>query len=109
MREEHRHGRRDEGWGPPRPGGPEWGPRPGRGAGRYGGERMERGDFRGGPGWGPGGPGRHGFGGRRWAMGAEDFGPGGPGGPVDPKACAEIARYFRTEIERIVDGGTRFA
>jgi len=31
------------------------------------------------------------------------------GGPVDPKACAEIARYFRTEIERIVDGGTRFA
>jgi DNA-binding PadR family transcriptional regulator len=45
---------------------------------------MERGDFRGGPGWGPGGPGRHG--GRRWAMGTEDFGPGGPGGPVDPKA-----------------------
>ena len=86
MREEHRHGRRDEGWGPPRPGGPEWGPGPGRGAGRYGGERMERGDFRGGPGWGPGGPGRHGFGGRRWAMGMEDFGPGGPGGPVDPKA-----------------------
>ena len=86
MREEHRHGRRDEGWGPPPPGGPEWGPGPGRGAGRYGGERMERGDFRGGPGWGPGGPGRHGFGGRRWAMGMEDFGPGGPGGPVDPKA-----------------------
>ena len=26
----------------PRPGGPEWGPRPGRGSGRYGGERMER-------------------------------------------------------------------
>ena len=30
------------------------------------------------------------------------------GGPVDPKACAEIATYFRTEIERIIAGGTRF-
>ena len=39
MREEHRRGMRDEGWGGPRPGGPEWGPRPGRGSGRYGGER----------------------------------------------------------------------
>src|SRR5580692_3484953 len=90
MREEHRRGMRDEGWGqPPRPDGPEWGPRPGRGPGRYGGERGERG----GPGWGgPGGPGRHGGhggpGGRRWgwgeAMGMPDFGPGGPGGPGFP-------------------------
>jgi DNA-binding PadR family transcriptional regulator len=62
MREEHRRGMRDEGWGPsPRPGGPEWGPRPGRGPGRRGGER-------GGPGWG--GPGGHGGHGPRG-----DFGP----------------------------------
>lgn len=50
---------------------------------------MER-DFwgeRGGPGWGPGGPGRHGGpGGRRWAMDMPGFGPGGPGGPGDPNA-----------------------
>jgi phosphatidylserine/phosphatidylglycerophosphate/cardiolipin synthase-like enzyme len=30
------------------------------------------------------------------------------GGPVDPKPCAEIATFFRTEIDRIVAGGTRF-
>jgi len=86
MREEHRRGMRDEGWGPsPRPGGPEWGPGPGRGPGRRGGER-------GGPGWGgPGGHGHHGprgeFG-ARWAgvFGPEfvlrgpGFGPRGPGG-----------------------------
>jgi phosphatidylserine/phosphatidylglycerophosphate/cardiolipin synthase-like enzyme len=30
------------------------------------------------------------------------------GGPVDPAACAEIAAYFRAEIDRIVAGGTRF-
>ena len=30
------------------------------------------------------------------------------GGPVDPAGCAEITRYFRTEIDRIVAGGTRF-
>jgi DNA-binding PadR family transcriptional regulator len=81
MRGEHRHGMRDESWGQSQPGGPEWGPRPGRGPGRYGGERGERG--------GPGGPGRHGGpGGRRWgwgeAMGMPDFGPGGPGGPGFP-------------------------
>jgi len=48
MREEHRRGMRDEGWGPsPRPGGPEWGPRTGRGPGRRGGERGgERGGVR---------------------------------------------------------------
>jgi DNA-binding PadR family transcriptional regulator len=94
MREEHRHEMRGEGWGPPRPGGPEWGPRPGRGAGWYGAERIER-DFRGmrgGPGWG-GPAGRHGGPGRRRWAGAEmaagpfpPFGPGGPGGPIDPKA-----------------------
>jgi DNA-binding PadR family transcriptional regulator len=94
MREEHRRGMREEGWGPSsRPGGPEWGPRPERGSGRYGGERGEFRGERGGPGWGgPGGPGRHGGhggpGGRRWgwgeAMGMPDFGPGGPGGPGFP-------------------------
>src|SRR3984957_12363468 len=82
MREEHRRGMRDEGWGPsPRPGGPEWGPRSGRGSGRYGGERGEHG-----PGWGPGGPGRPGGpGGRGWGregMGMPPFGP--PGGPFGP-------------------------
>ena len=88
MREEHRRGMRDEGWGPSsRPGGPEWGPRPGRGSGRYGGERVER-EFRG----EHGGPGRHGGpggpGGRRWGWGeAVEMpfgGPGGPGGPGFP-------------------------
>jgi DNA-binding PadR family transcriptional regulator len=97
MREEHRRGMRDEGWGPsPRPGGPEWGPRSGRGSGRFGGERGERGprgerEFRGergGPGWGPGGPGRPGVpGGRGWGregMGMPPFGPPGPPfGPGD--------------------------
>src|SRR5258708_4405539 len=35
MREEHRRGMREEGWGPSSPpGGPERGPRPGRGSGR---------------------------------------------------------------------------
>jgi phosphatidylserine/phosphatidylglycerophosphate/cardiolipin synthase-like enzyme len=34
--------------------------------------------------------------------------PSREGGPVDPKACAEIVTYFRTEIERIIAGGTRF-
>ena len=29
--------------------------------------------------------------------------PEGKGGPVDHDACAEIARYFRGEIERIID------
>jgi DNA-binding PadR family transcriptional regulator len=98
MREEHRRGMRDEGRGPsPRPGGPEWGPRSGRGSGRHG-ERGERGERefrgeRGGPGWGEsGGPGRHGGpGGRRWGrgdgIGMPPFGPfgsGGPGGPGGP-------------------------
>jgi len=88
MREEHRRGMRDEGWGPsPRPGGPEWGPRPGRGPGRFGGERGERGP-RGERGWGPGGPGRPGGpGGRGWGhegMGMPPFGPPGPPfGPGD--------------------------
>jgi DNA-binding PadR family transcriptional regulator len=73
MREEHRRGMRDEGWGPsPRPGGPEWGPRPGRGPGRRGGER-------GGPGWGgPGGPGGHGGHGPRGEFGPRWVGVFGP-------------------------------
>ena len=75
MREDRR-GMRDEGWGPPpRPGGPEWGPRSGRGSGRHGGERGGPA----GPRWGSpdalrrGGPGGPGF--------RPPFGPGGPGGP----------------------------
>ncbi|MGH3263256.1 MAG: PadR family transcriptional regulator [Trebonia sp.] len=87
MREEHRRGMRDEGWGPsPRPVGPEWGPRAGRGPGKFGGEREARGEFCGGPGWGgPGGPGRHGGpGGRRWGMDPMEMPPGGPGGPGGP-------------------------
>jgi DNA-binding PadR family transcriptional regulator len=82
MREEHRRGMRDEGWGPsPRPGGPEWGPPPGRGSGKYGGERGPRGER----GWGPGGPGRPGGpGGRGWGRfeGMPPFGP--PGAPFGP-------------------------
>jgi DNA-binding PadR family transcriptional regulator len=77
MREDHRRARRDENWGPgPQQGGPEWGPRMGRGPGRRG-EHGEHG-FRGGPGpeWaGPGGPGRRGFRGP-----GPEFGPGGPFG-----------------------------
>jgi DNA-binding PadR family transcriptional regulator len=113
MREEHRRGMRDEGWGPSaRPDGPEWGPRPGRGSGRYGGER-------GGPDWGPGGPGRHGGpGGRRWAraeMTGEPFppfgpgGPGGPGGPVDPKALWGGRRGFGRGGSRVRKGDVRAA
>lgn len=84
MREEHRRGMRGEGWGPGRPGDPEWGPRPGRGGGRHG-------EHAGGPGWGPGGPGRRGPGGPGWGGPfRQEFmgkGPGfGPGGPGDPRA-----------------------
>jgi DNA-binding PadR family transcriptional regulator len=88
MREEHRRGMRDEGWGPsPRPGGPDWGPPPGRGPGRFGGERGGRGPHSE-RGWGPGGPGRPGGpGGRGWGregMGMPPFGPPGPPfGPGD--------------------------
>ena len=65
MHEEHRRRMREEGWGPEsRPGRPEWGARTGRGPGRRGGERGERG-------WG--GPG-----GRRWGW-AESMPPMGPG------------------------------
>src|SRR5258708_6029435 len=81
MREEHRRGMRDEGWGPsPRPGGPEWGPRPGRGPGRRGGER-------GGPGWHGGhgprgefGPGWGGMFGPEFVLKGPGFGGRGPGG-----------------------------
>ena len=73
MHEEHRRGMRDEGWGPPpRPGRPEWGPRPGRGPGRRGGERGERED------WGERGWGR----GRRWGGPMPPFPPMGPMGPM---------------------------
>src|ERR1700727_660441 len=77
MRDEHRHGMRDEDWGPQRPGRPEWGPGPGRGPGRRGGgerggDRGERGDR------GDRGYGRHGGRGGPFGPG---FGPMGPGGP----------------------------
>ena len=79
MREDRR-GMRDEGWGPsPRPGGPEWGPRPGRGSGRRGGGEFRGGH--GGPGWG--GPGPEGRGGPGGPGFPPPFGPGGPGGPAD--------------------------
>src|SRR6201986_4291171 len=76
MREEHRHGMRGDGdWGPERPGRPEWGPGPGRGPGRRGGERGERGDR--------GERGERGYG-RRGGRGGP-FGPGfGPMGPMGP-------------------------
>src|ERR1700722_12772169 len=77
MRDEHRHGMRDEDWGPQRPGRPEWGPGSGRGPGRRGGgerggDRGERGDR------GDRGYGRHGGRGGPFGPG---FGPMGPGGP----------------------------
>jgi phosphatidylserine/phosphatidylglycerophosphate/cardiolipin synthase-like enzyme len=34
--------------------------------------------------------------------------PKSAGGPVDPAACAELARFFRTEIQRIEQAGERF-
>ncbi len=97
MRDEHRRGMRDEGWGPsPRPGGPEWGPRRGRGPGRSRRRRSRRarvprrrrvpGRARR-PGWG--GPGRRGPGGpggRGWGRDGEGIAPvrcpGFPGPPV---------------------------
>src|ERR1700759_1998898 len=86
MREEHRRGKREEGWGPSsRPGGPEWGPRFGRGPGRFGGEGGEfRAEYDG-PAGGPGRP-RRGRRGRGAGPGLPPFGPGGPGdfGPGFP-------------------------
>jgi DNA-binding PadR family transcriptional regulator len=73
MREEHGHGMRDEEWGPSRPGRPEWGPRPGRGGGRRGGDWSERGN--------PAAA-RGGHGGRRFARGEGPFPPLGPSGPM---------------------------
>ena len=89
MHEERRRGMRDEGWGPPPwPGRPEWGPKPGRGPGKRGGERGDPGDWAesdefGGPGWGGhGGHRGHGGGGRRWSRPGPPFPPGPPMGPV---------------------------
>jgi DNA-binding PadR family transcriptional regulator len=79
MREEYRRGMRDGDWGPPRPGRPEWGPGPGRGAGRRGGERGDRGD-RG----ADRERGERGYGGRHWARHDAGFGPFGPFGPMGP-------------------------
>src|ERR1700733_5254911 len=90
MREEHRRGMRDEGWGPSaRPDGPEWGPRPGRGSGRYGGER-------GGPDWGPGGSGRHG-------------GPGGGEALLEAKGMWGGRRGFGRGGTRVRKGDVRAA
>jgi DNA-binding PadR family transcriptional regulator len=108
---------RDEGWGPsPRPGGPEWGPRSGRGSGRYGGERGERGEreFHGGPAgprWGGQGPGRRGGPGFGFQP---PFGPGGPGGPlteslIDAAAEAGFGRHGRGRGPRARKGDVRAA
>lgn len=88
MHEEHRRGMRDEGWGPPpRPGRPEWGPRPGRGPGRRGGER-------GGRGWG--GPGGH------WGW-QEDM------PPVPPMEMKMFARHAFGRGRRMRRGDVRAA
>ncbi len=88
MREEHRRGMRDGDWGPQRPGRPEWGPGPGRGPGRRGGERGERGE-RG----DRGERGEHGFGGRH---GSRSGGPMGPGfGPMGPGGDRLAAMFDR--------------
>jgi len=97
MHEERRRGMRDEGWGPPPwPGRPEWGPKPGRGPGKRGGERGDREDWAeseefGGPGWGGHrshrGYGGHGGGGgrRRWGWSESGpFPPFPPGPPMGP-------------------------
>ena len=95
MHEERRRGMRDEGWGPPPwPGRPEWGPKPGRGPGKRGGERGEREDWAegeefGGPGWGPyrghRGYGHGGGGRRRWSWSESGpFPPFPPGPPMGP-------------------------
>jgi len=112
MREEHRRGMRDEGWGPPsRPGGPEWGPRFGRGSGRYGGERGERGP-RGARGerGGPGGPGRPGGpGGRGWGMGGEGMPPFGPPGPPFGPGDHSFGRHGFGRGQRARKGDVRAA
>jgi DNA-binding PadR family transcriptional regulator len=77
MHEEHRRGMRDGDWGPPLggargPARPEWGPGPGRGAGRRGGERGDRGER-----------GERGYGGRGgWGRPDGPFPPFGPMGPM---------------------------
>jgi DNA-binding PadR family transcriptional regulator len=109
MHEERRRDMRDEGWGPPpRPGRPEWGPRPGRGPGKRGGERGDRGDWAegdefGGPGWGGhGGHRGHGGGGRRWSRPVPPFPPGPPMGPM-------FGRYFYGRGPRARRGDVRAA
>jgi DNA-binding PadR family transcriptional regulator len=89
MHEERRRGMRDEGWGPPpRPGRPEWGPRPGRGPGKRGGERGDREDWAEGEefeAWGGHHGHRgygHGGGRRRWSR--PEFFPGPPFPPGPP-------------------------
>jgi len=100
MREEHRRGMHEEGWGPmSRPVGPEWGPRPGR-PGKFGGDF--RAEFRG----GPGGPGRHGGpGGRRggpWAREAMPFGPEGPGGPLGRRGFGRGTRVRKGDVRAAI-------
>lgn len=34
--------------------------------------------------------------------------PADEGGPVDPDRCAELAGFFRTEIDRVVAGGSPY-
>jgi DNA-binding PadR family transcriptional regulator len=96
MREEFRRGMRDGDWGPPRPPRPEWGPGTGRGPGRRGGERSERGDHgdRGDRGRG-GDPRERGFGGRGWGRHDSPFPSfGQPFGPGDSLRNAMFDRSF---------------
>jgi DNA-binding PadR family transcriptional regulator len=89
MREEYRRGMRDGDWGPGRP---EWGPGPGRGPGRRGGERGDRGD-RGGDG---GERGERGYGGRHWARHDGPFPPFGPMGPKGGPGALRGAMFDRS-------------
>jgi DNA-binding PadR family transcriptional regulator len=90
MREEYRRGMRDGDWGPARPARPEWGPGPGRGSGRRGGERGERGEDR-------GERGERGYGGRHWARHDPGFPPFGPMGPMGgPGGALRNAMFDRS-------------
>jgi len=85
MREEYRRGMRDGDWGPGGPGRPEWGPGPGRGPGRPGGERGDRGER-----------GERGHGGRHWARHDGPFPPFGPMGSMGGPGALRGAMFDRS-------------